>query len=401
MRRPLLSACRLAAVLLLGAGLAGCGRKKANQAAAPAPRNVLTAKVITKDVPLYLDEIGTCAAEETVQVQAQVSGRIIEQHFQDGADVKKGDLLFTIDPRPYQAALDQAEAQLAQARAQLALDQINLKRQQDLRAKNVTAQQEFDVALANVNGSQARVQSAEAAVSTARVNLDYCSIRAPIDGRAGLRQIDVGNVMGAIGGSGMSSAGTTPSGSVLVTIQRLHPIYTDFTVAETDLPLVRQYLNNDKLRVLTDAPDDQAGPREGKLYFIDNSVQAGAGTVKLRAETPNEDRLLWPGIFVRVRLVLDILQGAKLVPSQAVQIGQNGPYVFVVKPDSTIDLRPVKPGQRQGDLTVVNEGVQPGENVVVTGQLQLAPGAKVVAKEMTDPVDPAVNTPGAPKRALN
>ncbi len=402
MRRPLLFAFHLSAALCLIAGLTACGRKSASQSAAPPPRNVLTAKVTTKDVPLYLDEIGTCVAEETVQVQAQVTGRITEQHFQDGADVKKGDLLFTIDPRPYRAALDQAEAQLAQAKAQLALDQLNLKRQQDLRAKNVTAQQEFDVAQANLSGTQARVQSAEAAVATARVNLDYCSIRSPIDGRAGLRQIDVGNVMGAIGGSGMNPAGTATSGSVLVTIQRLHPIYTDFTVAETDLPLVRQYLNNDKLRVFTDAPDDQAPPREGKLYYIDNSVQSGAGTVKLRAETPNEDRLLWPGGFVRVRLVLDILKDARLVPSQAVQIGQNGPYIFVVKPDSTIDLRPVKPGQRQGDLTVVNAGVEPGEDVVVTGQLQLSPGTKVVAKEMTDPLDPATTTPGAPpKRALN
>ncbi len=374
--------------------LASCG-KKAAAPPAPPPRNVLTAKVVTKDVPLYLDEIGTCAAEETVQVQAQVSGRITEQHCQDGADVKKGDLLFTIDPRPYQAALDQAVGQLAQAKAQLTLDQLNLKRQQELRAKNVTAQQEFDVAQANVNATAARVQTAEAAVATAKVNVDYCSIRSPIDGRAGLRQMDVGNVMGAVGGSG----GVAGTGSVLVTIQRLHPIYTDFTVAETDLPQVRQYLHNEKLRVLTDAPDDAAPPREGKLYFIDNTVQSGAGTVKLRAETPNEDRRLWPGEFVRVRLVLDILKDAKLVPSQAVQIGQNGPYIFIVKPDSTIDLRPVKPGQRQGDLTVVSEGVEPGEVVVVTGQLQLAPGAKVVAKDMADGEKAAAAD--KPKSALN
>ena len=386
-RSPFVLSPVIAAVLVAGGLLAGCSKKTAGPPPGPPPRNVMTAKVITKDVPLYLDEIGTCSAEETVQVQAQVTGKIIGRHFQDGAEVKKGDLLFTIDPRSYQAVLDQAAGQLAQARAQLTLDQLNLKRQQDLRAKNVTAQQELDVAQANLNSTQARVQTADAAVTTAKVNLDYCYITAPIDGRTGVRQLDVGNVLGAIGGNANPSTPSGSSSSVLVTIQQLHPIYTDFTVAEADLPQVRKYLKNEKLRVLTDAPEDQAPPREGKLYFIDNNVQAGAGTVKLRAETPNEDRLLWPGEFVRVRVVLDILQEAKLVPSGAVQIGQNGPYVFIVKPDSTLELRPIKSGQRQGDMTVITDGVQPGENVVVAGQLQLAPGAKVVAKEVEPGTD--------------
>ena len=269
----------IAAVMIASSG---CTKKAAAPPAQP-PRNVLVARVTQKDVPLYLDEIGTCAALETVQVQAQVSGKILERHFQDGAEVKKGDVLFTIDPRPYQAALEQNQGLLAQARAQLGLDQINLKRQQELRSRNVTAQQDLDTAQANLNNDTARVQSAEAGVAAAQVNLDYCTIRSPIDGRAGLRQVDVGNVIGAIGGS---AAGGGSGGSVLVTIQRLHPIYTDFTVAETDLAQVRQYLHNDKLRVLTDAPDDSAPPREGKLYFIDNAVQTGTGTVKLRAETP-------------------------------------------------------------------------------------------------------------------
>ena len=347
------------------------GRQKATPP--PAPRPVDVAKVIQKDVPLYLDEIGTCAAFETVQVQAQVSGQITARNFQDGADVKKGDSLFTIDSRLYQAALDQAQGQLAQAKSQLVLDQITLKRQQDLRSKGVNSPQDLDAAQGTVNNDEAKVKSAEGAVAAAQVNVDYCNIHSPIDGRAGLRQVDVGNIVGG------GSAGT---GGVLVTIQGIDPIYTDFTVAEPDLPLVRQYLGGPNVKVMTDAEDDQFPPREGTLSFIDNALQPGSGTVKARGVTPNPDRALWPSQFVHVRLILDILKNSKLVPSAAVQIGQNGPYIFVVKSDSTLELRQVKPGQRQGELTVIIEGVNVDETVVVSGQLQLAPGAKVIAKEV-------------------
>jgi CDP-diacylglycerol--glycerol-3-phosphate 3-phosphatidyltransferase len=171
-----------------------------------------------------------------------------------------------------------------------------------------------------------------------------------------------------------------PSGPALLTIQSLDPIYTDFTVAEPDLPLVRRYLGGPNVKVETKSEDDNVPARTGDLYFIDNAVQPGAGTVKARAVTPNADRALWPSQFVRVRLILDILKEAKLVPNGAVQIGQNGPYVFVVKQDSTLDLRPVKAGQRQGDLMVITDGLKPGEIVVTSGQLQLAPGTKVVAQ---------------------
>ena len=336
----------------------------------PSPRPVFTAKVLTKDVPLYLDEIGTCAAYETVQIQAQVNGQILSRNFKDGADVKKGDPLFTIDPRPYQAAFDQAKAQLAQAQSQMVLDQISLKRQQELRARSVTAPQELDTSQGNVNSDVAKVKSAEATVAIAQVNLDYCDIRSPIDGRAGLRNVDVGNIV--------SPSNSNP----LVVIQGIDPIYTDFTVAEPDIPLVRRHLGGANVKVETDAEDDNVAPRTGDLYFIDNSLQAGSGTVKARAVTPNPDRALWPSQFVHVRLILDVLKEAKLVPSSAVQTGQNGPYVFVVKSDSTLDLRKVKPGQRQDDLMVITEGLAPDETVVVSGQLQLAPGTKVTARPM-------------------
>jgi len=319
--------------------------------AQPPARPALVAKVVTKDVPVYLDEIGTCAAYETVQVQAQVSGQIIARHFQDGSDVKQGDPLFTIDPRPYQATLDQAKAQAA-------LDQATLKRQEDLRARKVISQQDYDTAVANARKSQAAAEAAQ-------VNLDYCYIKSPINGRVGLRNVDVGNLVG-------------PSTPPLVIIQGLDPIYTDFTVAENDLPTVRKYLGGPNVKVQTYLPDGSITPRTGDLYFIDNAVQPGSGTVKARAVTPNPDRALWPSEFVRVRFILDMLTNATLVPSQAVQVSQSGPFVFVVKPDNTVDLRPVKPGQRQeGDLTVIESGVTAGETVVVTGQLALSPGAKV------------------------
>jgi multidrug efflux system membrane fusion protein len=342
-------------------------RATEGKAAQPAPRPASVAKVITKDVPLYLDEIGTCAAYETVQLQAQVSGVIIGRHFQDGSDVKKGDLLFTIDLRPYQAALDQAKAQAA-------LDQVTLKRQEDLRRRNVIAQQDYDTAVANAQKSQAAAEAAQ-------VNYDYCFIKSPINGRIGLRNVDVGNLVG-------------PSTGSLVTIQGLDPIYTDFTVAENDLPLVRKYLGGANVKVETYLTDGSITPRIGDLYFIDNAVQPGSGTVRARGVTPNPDRALWPSEFVRVRFILDILQSATLVPAQAVQVSQSGPFVFLVKPDNTVDLRPVTPGQpQQGDLTVIESGVKSGETVVVTGQLALSPGAKIAPQQYS------AQPPATPERS--
>jgi multidrug efflux system membrane fusion protein len=338
----------LAVLVLLRTFQRGVSTLKPAQATA---RPVTVAKVVAKDVPLYLDEIGTCAAYETVLVQAQVTGVIITRNFEDGSDVKKGDLLFTIDPRPFQAALDQAKAQAE-------LDQVTLKRQEDLRARKVISQQDYDTAVANAQKSQAATEAAQ-------VNLDWCFIKSPINGRVGLRNVDVGNLVG-------------PSTPPLVTILGLDPIYTDFTVAENDLPLVRKYLGGSNIKVQTYLQDVSITPRTGDLYFIDNAVQPGSGTVRARGVTPNPDRALWPSEFVRVRFILDTLKNATLVPAQAVQVSQSGPFVFVVKPDNTVDLRPVKPGQRQeGDLTVVESGVKPDETVVVTGQLALAPGAKV------------------------
>jgi multidrug efflux system membrane fusion protein len=287
--------------------------------------------------------------------------------------VKKGDLLFTIDPAPYKAAVDQAKAQAA-------LDQVTLQRQADLHARHVIAPQDYDTAVANAQKSQAAAEAAQ-------VNLDYCYIKSPINGRIGLRNVDIGNLVG-------------PSSSPLVTIQGLDPIYTDFTVAETDLALVRKYLGGPNVKVQTYSPDAKIAPRTGDLYFIDNAVQAGSGTVRVRAVTPNPDRAFWPSQFVRVRFILDVIKDARLVPSQAVQISQAGPFVFILKPDNTVDLRPVKPGQRQdGDVTVIESGLEPDETVVVTGQLALAPGTRVEPKPYNAPQAASEGNPAASKSA--
>ena len=356
----------LAVLILLRIFQRGVGTLNAPQAPV---RPVTVAKVVAKDVPLYLDEIGTCAAYETVLVQAQVSGVIITRNFQDGSDVKKGDLLFTIDPRPFQAALDQAKAQAE-------LDQVTLKRQEDLRARTVISQQDYDTAVANAQKSQAATEAAQ-------VNLDWCYIKSPINGRVGLRNVDVGNLVG-------------PSTPPLVTILGLDPIYTDFTVGENDLPLVRKYLGGPNIKVQTYLQDGSITPRTGDLYFIDNAVQPGSGTVKARGVTPNPDRALWPSEFVRVRFILDTLKSATLVPTQAVQVSQSGPFVFVVKMDNTVELRAVTPGQRQqGDLMVIENGVKPDETVVVTGQLALSPGARIA------PQPYAAQTSGTPDRSAS
>lgn len=341
-----------------------CGRKQAAPPPQP-PRLVTAAQAVTGDVPLYLDEIGNCAAVESVAVQPQVSGQITQIHFTDGAEVKKGDPLFTIDPRPYEAALERAKATLAQDTAKAQNDAIQFTRTQELRKTKVVAPQEFDIAQANFNASQAQVQADKAAVATAQINLDYCFIKAPIEGRTGKRLVDVGNVVAP-------GAGTT-----LVSIERQNPIYVEFTTAERNLDTVREHQARAPLKVEARFSTNSNKRREGTLDFIDNTVQAAAGTVRLRATMPNDDRMFWPGQFVSVRLVLDVLENAVLVPNAAVQVGQNGPFVFIVKADSTVELRPVTPGQRQEQNVVIRDGIKAGETVVLTGQLMLAPGSKV------------------------
>jgi membrane fusion protein, multidrug efflux system len=350
----------------------GCDRKApASFERPPAPVSVVQA--VARDVPIYLDAIGKIVAREVVSVQPQVSGRITQIHFVDGADVKTGQVLFTIDPRPFRAQLNAAEANLAQGKAALDLAKINFARVESVTDPRAVSRQDYDAKKNAVAVAEAQLQQNQAAVENAQLNLDYCTIRSPINGRAGQRLVDIGNVVNA-------------NNSTLLVIQRLDPVYADFTIPENDLTAVQQNMAGGTLTTEVRLPDDSQKPREGKLTFLDNAVQEGTGTVKLRATIENRDRRFWPGRFAQIRLVLSTRKNAVLIPAEAPQMSAKGQFVYVVKTDSTAELRPVTVGQRQGDLVVIDSGLKVGERVVTNGQLGVTPGGQV--KILTQPTAP-------------
>jgi multidrug efflux system membrane fusion protein len=339
--------------------------KKVTAAPDLPPTSVTVSAAVSHDVPVYLDEIGKNGAFESVTVTPQVGGRITERHFEDGENLQKGQLLFVIDPRPYQAQLDSAQANLAQAKAALELAKIQFARDEELIGTKAISKQDYDTKKSTVDVDQAQVEAAQAALETAKLNFEYCFIHSPIEGRAGARLVDIGNVV---------QANTTS----LLLIQRLDPIYADFTITERDLPSVQKQMARGNLQAQVRLPSDgEDHTRSGKLTFLDNAVQNGTGTVNLRATIPNSDHHFWPGQFVNVRLVLSTEKGAVLIPNEATQISQKGPYVYVVKPDQTAELRLVTLGQRQGGNVAVTSGLAAGEKVVLTGQLTIVPGFKV------------------------
>ncbi len=355
----------LAAAALALAATVACS--KGNVQAAPAMPLPLVSvvKASEQDVPRYLDEIGRNAAFEAVTVTPQVGGRIVERHFQDGENLSQGQLLFVIDPRPFQAQLDAAKATLAQAKAALDLAKIQFARDEEVIGDHAISKQDYDTKKNAVDVDQALVESAEAALETARLNLEYCYIHSPINGRAGARLVDVGNVVQA-------------NATSLLSIQRLDPIYANFTITESDLPAVQKQMSSGGLKAAVRLPSDSEGAaRFGRVEFLDNSVQSGSGTVNLRATLSNADRHFWPGQFVDVKLVLTTDKAAVLIPNQAAQISQQGPFVYVVKADDTAELRPVKLGQRQGDNVVVTSGIVADERIVLAGQMLVRPGGKV------------------------
>jgi multidrug efflux system membrane fusion protein len=330
----------------------------------PAPL-VTVVKATAQDVPKYLDEIGRNAAFESVTVTPQVGGRIVERHFQDGENLKKGQLLFVVDPRPFKAQLDSAQASLAQAKAALDLAKIQFTRDEEVIGERAISKQDYDTKKNTVDVDQALVEAAQAALETAKLNFEYCYIHSPIDGRAGARLVDVGNVVQA-------------NATSLLSVQRLDPIYANFTVTESDLPEVQRQMSRGLLRAAVRIPSDlESAAKAGRVEFLDNSVQNGSGTVNLRATMSNPDHHFWPGQFVDVKLVLNTEKAAVLIPNQAAQISQQGPFVYVVKSDDTAELRPVKLGQREGDDVVVTEGVAANERVVLAGQMLVRPGGKV------------------------
>jgi multidrug efflux system membrane fusion protein len=361
-----------------------------------------------QDVPVYLDAIGKTVARETVAIQPQVAGRIVKIHFTDGANVRKGDMLFTIDPRPFEAAVNQAQANVTkdialkkQAEANLNRDlatakwnALQVKRYEQLVSAGVVPREQLEQLAATADSSNATVEADRAAVHSAdqsikadnagvekaKVDLSYCYIHAPIDGRAGQRLVDIGNVVnpGSAGGNNASSNPNSsgPPSNALLVIERLDPIYADFTISQNDLSKVQEQMHAGTLKTEVRLPEtDQMVA--GELTFLDNSVQNQTGQVSLRATVPNSDRRFWPGRFVNIRLVLNTIRGAVLVPATAPQLSAKGNYVYVVKQDMTAEQRPVTLGQRQGDQIVIESGVQPGEKIVTNGQVGVTPGFKV------------------------
>lgn len=404
-RRPP-RALSLTLLLTFAALAAACSRSGEAAGFERPPAPVLVATAEARDVPVYIDEIGHAVAVETVWVKSQVAGRIDAVHFKDGAELKKGDVLVNLDARPFQAKLDAAEASLARSRAMLEragsallrpqaelararaaneLARSELARTEKLLASSAASQSDYDVrknavaltaasvaqaeadlkqAEPDERQAEAEVKQAEAAVTTARLDVEYATIRSPIDGRAGRRLVDAGNVL-------------EENGDPLVMVERLDPVHVDFTVPEARLGEVQRAAAKGTLRVEVRIPGATGDPHTGELTFVDNAVEQATGTVKLRATLANADRALWPGQFVDVRLVLDTMQSAVVVPAAAPQMSGKGPFVYVVKEDQTADLRPVTLGQRQGEHIVVEKGVAAGERVVVSGQLAVTPGGKV------------------------
>jgi membrane fusion protein, multidrug efflux system len=361
------------AAIALAIDMLGCGENKAPSFERP-PAPVTVGAAESRDVPVYLDAVGTSVAREMVSIQPQVSGRITQIHFVDGAYVKRGTPLFTIDPRPYQAAVHVAEATIAERKAALEFAKIEFDRVKNLIETKAISQQDYDTRKNAVDVAEAQLKHSRAELETAKINLSYCFIHSPIEGRAGQRLVDLGNIVEA------------NDEQPLLTIQRMDPIYADFTIPESDLTAVQVNMRRGTLKTEIRLPDDASVTREGSLTFLDNAVQNQTGTVKLRATIPNEDHRFWPGRFVKVRLVLSTQQDAILIPATAPQMSAKGTFVYVVKQDSTAELRPVTLGQRQDDLVVIAEGLQPGERVVVSGQLGVTPGGKVRVDQAPTPV---------------
>jgi len=369
-RRALL----LVAGLLIVAGAAAVAfryvpgsRAAAPKAAPPVPVGV--AQVVARTVPVRLRAIGNVEAYTTVAIKARIDGQIVAVHFKEGQEVRKDEILFEIDKRPFEAQLAQAQATLGKDRALLDHANDQDKRYQELLAQKFISPDAYAQIRTNRETAAAQVRADEAAIESVRLQLAYCTIRAPITGYAGKIQIQEGNLVKA--------NDTNP----LVVINQIVPVNVSFSVPEQSLPAVRKYQASGELQVSAQVPNAGLPPVAGKLSFIDNTTDATTGTIKLKAEFANADRELWPGQFVDVVLTLTQQENATVAPATAIQNGPNGQYVFVVKPDRTVELRPIRIARSEGDIAVMASGLNPGETVVTIGQLRLAPGSKVAIAE--------------------
>ncbi len=356
----------LAAALLAASACSDASSSRppaARRAAVP----VTVATAVKQDVPVEVPAIGTVEAYVTVTVKSLVPGQITKVAFREGQDVRKGELLFEIDPVPYRAALNAAEATLAKDSALRENAEKDAKRSAVLIEKDLIPRQQYDQATANLAALEATVKADAALVEQSRIKLGYCFIRSPIDGRTGSLSVNRGNVV-------------KDNDTTLVVINQVTPIYVAFSVPEQRLAEIRKYEASGTLETLAVLPGEENRPVRGTLDFIGNQVDKTTGTIPLKGKFANVDRRLWPGQFVNVSLRLTVLRAAVVVPSQAVQTGQDGQYVFVVKADQTVEMRPVATGGTFAGNTVVEKGVEPGERVVTDGQLALVPGSRITEK---------------------
>jgi membrane fusion protein, multidrug efflux system len=347
--------------------LAACSQKDPPP---PPPVPVTVAVAERRTVPFELPATGTVEPLETVAVQAQTSGQLRRIGFKEGDEVKQGQVLFELDPRPYRAALDQATAILERDRAQASNATEEARRYESLVEKEYVTSQQYEQVRTNAASAQATLAGSQAAVDQARLNLQYATIRAPISGRTGSLLIREGNLVRA------------DASGPLVTINRLRPILVRFAVPADNLPLIQSHLGKDL--VVRAEPSGGGGPSEGSLSFVDNAVDTSTGTVLLKGRFPNDDGSLWPGGFVNVRLQLYVEKDALVIPAVAVVSGQQGSFVFIIQPDSSATTKAVTVTRTAGDLAIVTGDVQPGDRVVVDGQLRLRQGSKVQIKAAAD-----------------
>jgi multidrug efflux system membrane fusion protein len=350
------------------------------------PVPVIAAATSLADVPVYRDGVGTVRALNTVTVRAQVEGKLVEVAFKEGQDVKRGQVLARIDPTTFQAQLDQAVAKKAQDEATLSNARLDLERYQRLVESNSVARQQLDTQKATVSQLEALVKLDQAAIENVRAILQYTTIAAPIDGRTGIRQVDEGNIV----------RGSDPNGIVVIT--QLRPISILFTLPQQQLSDVARAMAKGPPAVEAFGPDNRTVIDRGTLLVVDNQVDQTTGTIKLKAEFPNQDLQLWPGQFVNVRLLIDTLQQVVVAPTAAVQRGPTGIFAFVVQPDNTVAVRPITVTQQTETQAVIATGLQPGERVVTTGFARLTAGSQVVVTNAEQVPPPGTEPAAAPRR---
>jgi len=387
MTLTLVLAAVVCVVVVRRKGQASDSKSSAGARGATLPVSAVVGTVAQKDVPIYLDGLGTVQAFNTVTISSRVDGQLQKLAFREGEDVRAGDLLAQIDPDPLRTQVEQAEAKKAQDEAQLAFARVELKRDADLLATKIVSQEVYDTQNAQVNQLAAAVKADEAAIDSARVQLNFTRITAPIDGRTGIRLVDAGNIIHAGASNG------------IVVLTQLRPISVVFTLPEQSLEEIQKQLSQGEMSVLAVGRDNSTVLDRGKLAVIDNEIDTSTGTIRLKATFPNPELRLWPGQFVNARLLLTVRRGGMVVPASVVQRGPEGAYAFVVNDDLTVKMSPLQVAQIDQGQALIDSGLSPGERVVVDGQYKLQPGSKIKPTEAARPETDDSDTNGRPEKA--